>query len=95
MKLKKKITLKSDIINDKHTGYVYQKYDIQNQEESITELDVDINIDFEWNIGVLYGGSGSGKSTILNEFGDVIEPEFDNDKTLISNFDLEEIEYFC
>ncbi len=83
------ITLTSKIQNDKYTEYVYDAFDIQNREE--TEVTIPMNLDglnsFDWNIGVIYGGSGSGKSTILKELGTIKNIEFDVDKPLISNFD--------
>jgi len=83
------ITLTSKIQNDKYTNYVYDTFDIQNREE--TSVSIPMNLDglnsFDWNIGVIYGGSGCGKSTILNTLGGVKEIEFDKDKALISNFD--------
>jgi energy-coupling factor transporter ATP-binding protein EcfA2 len=42
---------------------------------------------FDWNIGVILGGSGSGKTTILKKLGDIRQVNFDKDKPLISNFD--------
>ncbi len=83
------ITLTSKIQNDKYTEYVYDAFDIQNREE--TEVTIPMNLDglnsFDWNIGVIYGGSGSGKSTILKELGTIKNIDFDVDKPLISNFD--------
>lgn len=83
------ITLTSKIQNDKYTEYVYDAFDIQNREE--TEVTIPMNLDglnsFDWNIGVIYGGSGSGKSTILKELGTIKNIEFDVNKPLISNFD--------
>jgi ABC-type lipoprotein export system ATPase subunit/GNAT superfamily N-acetyltransferase len=83
------ITLTSKIQNDKYTEYVYNAFDIQNREE--TQVTIPMNLDglnsFEWNIGVIYGGSGSGKSTILKELGGSKDVKFDDDKPLISNFD--------
>jgi ABC-type lipoprotein export system ATPase subunit/GNAT superfamily N-acetyltransferase len=83
-----KIELKHKIKNDAFTEYVYDAYDIQNKEESnvIIENNIRVN-DFDWNIGVIYGGSGTGKSTLLKTFGEIATPIFDNDKSLISNFD--------
>jgi energy-coupling factor transporter ATP-binding protein EcfA2/GNAT superfamily N-acetyltransferase len=82
------IELKSKILNDKYTEYVYEHFDIQNTEE--TNVSIPMNLDglnsFEWNIGVIYGGSGSGKSSIINHLGGVREVIFDEDKPLISNF---------
>jgi energy-coupling factor transporter ATP-binding protein EcfA2 len=83
------IELKSKIINDKYTEYVYDAFDIQNKEE--TTVSVPMNLGeakiFDWNIGVILGGSGSGKTTILKKMGDVKKVNFDVEKPLISNFD--------
>jgi ABC-type lipoprotein export system ATPase subunit/GNAT superfamily N-acetyltransferase len=86
----KKIQLKSKIINDKYTRYVYDNYDIQNEDE--TEITIPVNFseckEFEWNIGVIYGGSGTGKTTLLKQFGSLVQDTFDENKPLISNFDF-------
>jgi ABC-type ATPase involved in cell division len=80
---------KNKIINDKYTEYVYEAFDIQNKEE--TSVKIPINFaecrTFDWNIGVIYGGSGTGKTTLLKEFGNLAEDNFDDEKPLISNFD--------
>ena len=84
-----KILLKSSIKNDDYTNYVYEAFDIQNKEE--TEVEVSFNLseakNFDWNIGVIYGSSGSGKTTILKRMGKLSESNFDYEKPLISNFD--------
>ena len=82
-----KIELKHKILNDEYTEYVYNAYDIQNQQESVVSIENNIRLDFEWSIGVIYGGSGTGKSTLLKAFGEIASPVFDNEKSLISNFD--------
>ena len=83
------IERRNKIINDKYTEYVYEAFDIQNKEE--TSVKIPINFaeckKFDWNIGVIYGGSGTGKTTLLKEFGDLTNDEFDENKPLISNFD--------
>jgi ABC-type lipoprotein export system ATPase subunit/GNAT superfamily N-acetyltransferase len=83
------IKLKSSIKNDDYTKYVYDAFDIQNKEE--TEVEVSFNLseakDFDWNIGVIYGSSGSGKTTILKRMGELSKSNFDLEKPLISNFD--------
>lgn len=80
---------KNKIINDKYTEYVYEAFDIQNKKE--TSVKIPINFaeckTFDWNIGVIYGGSGTGKTTLLKEFGNLSEDNFDDEKPLISNFD--------
>tara|TARA_R100000544_G_scaffold18697_1_gene8923 strand:+ start:183 stop:1331 length:1149 start_codon:yes stop_codon:yes gene_type:complete len=84
-----KVTLKNSIKNDIYTEYVYDKFDIQNREE--TEVNINFSLgeakNFDWNIGIIYGSSGSGKTTILKQMGQLSKSEFDLDKSLISNFD--------
>lgn len=83
------IKLKSNIVNDKYTEYVYDAFDIQNTLE--TEFNVSFDLsegrNIDWNIGVVYGSSGSGKTTILKRMGKLSESKFDHNKSLISNFD--------
>lgn len=89
-----KITLTSNIINDNFTEFLYKNYDIQNREITTTEIPLpskeDINkmMEDNWNILLICGRSGSGKSTILREmFGDVTPIGYDYDKAVISQFD--------
>lgn len=95
-----KLTLTSKIENDKFTEYVYHNYDIQNKEITSTEIPIPSKEDFgemvkdEWNIFLICGESGSGKSTILNEmFGGITPIKYDYGKAVISQFqDLSEEE---
>ena len=84
-----KINLKSKINRDKYTDYVCEAFDIQDSDT--TESEVYFNLgeakNFDWNIGVIYGSSGSGKTTILNQMGKLASSNFDGEKSLISNFD--------
>jgi ABC-type lipoprotein export system ATPase subunit len=84
-----KIELKSKIINDKYTEYVYNAFDIQNREETKVEINYNLGSakNFDWNIGVILGSSGSGKTSILKQMGEIKKPNFDSEKPLISNFD--------
>jgi len=85
----KKIELKSKIINDVYTQHVYDTFDIQNTEETLEVITYDLSEinSFNWNIGVIYGNSGCGKTTILKDLGEIQNHSFDNEKPLISNFD--------
>ena len=85
----KYIERKNKIINDKYTEYVYEAFDIQNKEETTVKIPINFSEckTFDWNIGVIYGGSGTGKTTLLKEFGSLTIDEFDEHKPLISNFD--------
>jgi len=44
------------------------------------------NIPDNFKIGVIVGGSGTGKSTLLNEFGIEEEPTWDYTKSILSHF---------
>lgn len=83
------IILKHEIKNDKYTEYIYDAFDIQNKKESIETIPFNLKetLSFNWSIGVIYGGSGSGKTTILKKLGGVKNVVFDKEKSLISNFD--------
>lgn len=88
-----KIVLESNIVNDSYTQFLYDSYDIQNREKTITEVPIPSKEDMEamnkddWNILLICGKSGSGKSTILREvYGDVKPIEYDYDKCVISQF---------
>lgn len=83
-----KIILTSKILNDNYTNYVCEKYDIQAKDELSTiipETELDLT-DNNWNIGLICGNSGSGKSTILRKIGNIIEPKYDNNKCVVSQF---------
>lgn len=81
-----KIELKHKILNDEYTNYVYEAFDIQNRDESNVIIENNIKLTFDWNIGVIYGGSGTGKSILLKNFGEIKNYTFDDQKSLISNF---------
>lgn len=88
-----KILLESKIVNDNFTKYLYDNYDIQNKELTMTEVPIPSEEDIKemnkdnWNILLICGKSGSGKSTILkNSFGDIKTIEYEYDKAVISQF---------
>lgn len=66
-------------------------FDVE-KNEIIKEFDINIPIeDMNWNIGVIVGSSGTGKTTIAKEvFKDFLLFDgfkWDNEKTIIDNFD--------
>lgn len=88
----KQIKLSNKITQDKYTKFVFENFDIQNQEETNVEIPMNFSEckNFDWNIGVIYGGSGTGKTTLLKQFGAISRIQFDSTKSLISNFDFVE-----
>jgi len=83
------IKLTSKILNDEYTKYIYDSFDIQDNNETSVSITYSLSEtkSFDWNIGVVYGSSGSGKTTILKDLGKLSKCEFDHNKPLISNFD--------
>ena len=64
-----KINLTHNIINDEYTAYVYEAFDIQNTHQSNVIIDANLEqLPNDWKIGVIYGGSGTGKTTILKNY---------------------------
>lgn len=85
------IKLTAPIKNDQYTRFVYDSLDIQNRDQTetnIQEIDKGI-LGGKWGVGLIVGGSGTGKTTLLREtFGFVGRPEtLDSTKSLISCFD--------
>lgn len=91
------IILTSTVKQDEYTDFIGRNFDLHISDTCKVLIPNKFNKDMlpdEWNIGVICGASGSGKSTILKHLcrtlghRDVLPmPTFDNDKTLISNFD--------
>ena len=83
------ITLTTSIPIDNHVRYVEKTFDMKVDDTMTTEIPLSHRLNEEFdNIGVIYGASGSGKSSILKRYGQEKRYEFDRDKTLISNFDF-------
>lgn len=80
------INLTSRVERDEYTSYVEDKFDLGIEEASIVSIPFNLRVDMngDWNIGVICGASGSGKSTILSRLGEIKEPTFD-DNAIISN----------
>ena len=96
-----KITLRSEIVNDKYTEYLYKHYDIQTKDYTATDVplipqdDWDKMYSGEWNILLICGKSGSGKSTLLKEIGTPPKLEYDYTKAVVSEFPNLDEEEVC
>lgn len=83
------IRLTSLVKQDEYTNYIQEAFDLSIQDTSEVIIPVNFSLDAlnDWQIGVICGASGSGKSTVLKSLGHIEEPNFDDAKCLISNFD--------
>lgn len=88
------IVLKSEVKKDEYTNYIQDTFDLKVGDVSKVCIPNKLNIESfkDWNIGVICGASGSGKSTILKHLAKqknttIANPTFDSTKCLISNFD--------
>ena len=82
------IVLKSIVNRDEYTDYIQDHFDLSVADVAEVHIPNNLHISRlgDWNIGVICGASGSGKSTIIRSLGEIKEVEFDNNKPLISNF---------
>ena len=66
-----KITLTSEVVHDKYTDYVRDAFDLNVGDRNIVDIPLNLHIESmqDWNIGLICGASGSGKSVILNQLG--------------------------
>lgn len=66
--------------------YILDKFDMKDVNKQ--SFSGEINLDFDWNIGLIVGNSGTGKSTIAKElFGDSYITDYTyNSKSIVDNF---------
>ena len=84
--LENKITLKSSILQDEITKEVARNFDYEYSGETIVEIPIP-TFPKDFQIGLIVGSSGGGKSTLLrNCFGEEEIIEWDNNKCIASNF---------
>lgn len=70
------IVKKSDIDKTYRVARIYADFDVK-AEHANEHFQGNIDIPEKWNIGVIVGGSGTGKSTIAKElFGDIITDNY-------------------
>jgi len=70
-----KLVKESEVPNSFRNSFVRGKFDFNDKKVKET-FDVDIDIPEKWNVGVIVGSSGTGKSTIANELFDIKEYKF-------------------
>lgn len=84
------IVRKSEILRTPRVMQVEGLFDVPVASESEVTLDVNLPIeDLDWNIGLIVGSSGSGKTTIARQlFGDILvsEHKWDAQKSILDGF---------
>ena len=83
------IIKKTKVDNTFRNATVLGKFDIPKTEEKIFKINGNIDLDNDWQIGLIYGTSGSGKTLIAKEIfkGNIIESyNWVNSKSIIDNF---------
>lgn len=79
----------SQFKEDIYTDYIKQRYDLRVEDKVKTDIptfDTSLLDTFDWNIGLLLGNSGSGKTTILKTLGEIKEAEYDFNRPVVSQF---------
>lgn len=81
-----KIFLESNIIEDDITNRISNAFDYEFDGKIITTIDVP-KFPEKFQIGLIVGSSGSGKSNLLKHFGEIVNIEWNNEKCIASNFE--------
>lgn len=79
--------LQSHIVEDEITKDIEKVFDFQSDSGTVTEKITIPSFPKDFQIGLIVGSSGSGKSTILHKrFGDETKISWDNSKSIASHF---------
>lgn len=77
------IIRQSEIRRTAKVAQLQSLFDIQPSPQSIIEWNIDFELPADWNIGVIVGHSGAGKTTVARElFGEYFADEHEWDKNL-------------
>src|SRR5512138_2658421 len=81
------VTVETGITKSARLVQLSSIFDVELQEKSKISWNVDLPIDEKpWNIGLIVGASGCGKSTIgMHFFGEPIQNHWDN-RSIVDNF---------
>lgn len=74
------------VTTDEITLKISEMFDYKFDGKSVFTFPIIKDIPDNFNIGLIVGPSGSGKSSLLNAFGKEIKVEWDNTKAIVSHF---------
>ena len=82
------IELRTNVPHDEYTEKLAEFFDFRFEGEIVTEIKQLPTLPETFGIGAIIGPSGSGKSTLLRSINPnhVMQPEWDNTKSVISHF---------
>jgi GNAT superfamily N-acetyltransferase len=86
--LKRKGTAKTSIVvMDDVTSQLIMPFDYQsNGTERFYPYEIPADLPLHWGIGVIVGASGTGKSTLLRDFGEPHQPRWERNRSIASHF---------
>jgi GNAT superfamily N-acetyltransferase len=76
---------------DEITQQAVAKFDYSSVSTEFYPWKIPEDLPEEYGIGLIVGGSGTGKTVLLEEFGTPSSPAWDNNKTIASHFDDHEM----
>lgn len=79
------IILSSTVKHDEYTEIAHKCFDVPKSDTCTVIVKNNLSLPDKWNIGLIYGPSGSGKSSLLKTLGTIKSPSWD-DTAIISNF---------
>ena len=91
--LKRKGTpMESHVILDEITSNLIRPFDYESDgTERFYPYEIPVELPVNFGIGVIVGASGTGKSTLLRDFGKSQTIEWDNTRSIASHFESAEI----
>lgn len=86
--LKRKGTPKiSNVVMDDITSTLIRPFDYESDgTERFYPYEIPADLPLSWGIGVIVGASGTGKSTLLREFGEYKQPQWNQFRSIASHF---------